>query len=367
MGCARVSVYCSCLFITLLGCLDSVRGDTIFVWSWDGSITRFATNGSSSVLGNLSGWNGPVGLTTDADGNLITGSPSDSRIRRFFPDGSSVIIGMVDSVSALAYDSAAVLYASIPNYTEICRPAFTAGYGYYTLPGTDHTQSNLSYPTGLAIDTNGIIFVANGIGPFGQSTNYPANSVVKFSKSFEFLGVVATNLGNPFGLAFDAAGNLFVSSQARNRIYKITPDGQELIYASTSRLRGPQGLAFDASGNLYVANSLSNNVLKFSASGLTEFATGLLSPSAIAVSPGLRKWEIPKTKLVSASKQPDGSFYFSFKSSPDLRFEIESNTNGVVSNEWSNNGIAAEIFSGDYYFYDRQATNSPAKYYRVVR
>src|SRR5439155_871834 len=75
--------------------------------------------------------------------------------------------------------------------------------------------------------------------------------------------VFATNgLNLPRGLAFDAAGNLYVANYGDNTIEKFTPGGVGSVFASTG-LSSPIGLAFDAAGNLYAANSGDNTIEKF--------------------------------------------------------------------------------------------------------
>ena len=64
---------------------------------------------------------------------------------------------------------------------------------------------------------------------------------------------VSSGLDYPEGLAFDAAGNLYVANSGNNTISEVTPAGAVSTFVS-SGLNGPDGLAFDAAGNLYVAN-----------------------------------------------------------------------------------------------------------------
>ena len=64
---------------------------------------------------------------------------------------------------------------------------------------------------------------------------------------------VSSGLDDPYGLAFDAAGNLYVANYGNNTISKVTPAGAVSTFVS-SGLDDPDGLAFDAAGNLYVAN-----------------------------------------------------------------------------------------------------------------
>ena len=77
-----------------------------------------------------------------------------------------------------------------------------------------------------------------------------------------------------FGLAFDRAGNLYVSNVDSDTIEKFAPDGTDLgVFASTG-LDGPLGITFDSAGNLYACNRGNSPIEKFSPTGadLSVFA-----------------------------------------------------------------------------------------------
>ena len=76
----------------------------------------------------------------------------------------------------------------------------------------------------------------------------PAGVVSSFASGFD----------DPVGLAFDAAGNLYVANLLDNTVSEVTPAGVVSTFAAG--FSGPAGLAFDSAGNLYVANSGSNTV-----------------------------------------------------------------------------------------------------------
>src|SRR5262245_14287247 len=93
------------------------------------------------------------------------------------------------------------------------------------------------------------------------------------------VSIFASGLDGPEGLAFDVAGNLYVTSFL-GHIYKFTPGGARTTFASG--LNDPMGLAFDSAGNLYVADSGSGHVYKFRANGKrTTFACGLNSTTGM--------------------------------------------------------------------------------------
>ncbi len=69
----------------------------------------------------------------------------------------------------------------------------------------------------------------------------------------------ASGLDDPGGLAFDAAGNLYIANDGNNSVSEVTPAGAVSTFVS-SGLSEPDALAFDAAGNLYVANNGNNTI-----------------------------------------------------------------------------------------------------------
>lgn len=127
--------------------------------------------------------------------------------------------------------------------------------------------------------TSSITAVAQGFEPTGlrtdtiYETNYQTSRVELYSPRGKDLGV-AGRLNFPTGLAFDTVGNLYVSSDdpANYSIQKIAPNGTVTVFANTG-LSGPHGLTFDKNGNLYVANINADKVLRFTPAGVgTVFA-----------------------------------------------------------------------------------------------
>jgi DNA-binding beta-propeller fold protein YncE len=78
----------------------------------------------------------------------------------------------------------------------------------------------------------------------------------------------ASGLSYPYALAFDSAGNLFVTDWGNpgvaGYVYKYTSDGVRSTFA---QLGAPLGLAFDSSGNLLVMDEDSGNIYKFTPGG----------------------------------------------------------------------------------------------------
>lgn len=352
------------------------HGDTVYVWSGDETIKRFETNGTFTVLTNgFSGWNGPVGLATDAWGNLYAGIPGDSRIWRFTPEGLPTLVGgMVDSVSALAFDAWGALYATIPNYRAVVRLTYVPGWGYGLDPRwpSNYSTAHLSLPTSLAFDQTGNFFVANNVAPYPFTPGSYSNTVEQFSPAIVYLGTFATNLNQPWGLAFDKAGNLFVSNSGtngylRNTILKFTPDGVRSTFAF-SGLSSPQGLAFDSTGNLYVASAGNGTIQKLTPGGASSiFASGLNSPCAIAIHPGIKFWRAKPVVLAAGVSLRAGAFHLSFTNTPTLSFNAFAATNlSLPASNWTLLGRVPEVAPGQFQFTDLQVTNSSQRFYRVI-
>jgi serine/threonine-protein kinase len=122
----------------------------------------------------------------------------------------------------------------------------------------------------LAFDKAGNLFV----------TAYRNGSLYKFTPN----GVGSSfgyGLENPIGIACDGAGNVFVADLgggggADGSIYKFAPDGTRTTFATGL---DTIGLAFDEAGNLYAAEydgATSNIIYKFTPDGARSiFATGV--------------------------------------------------------------------------------------------
>jgi len=86
---------------------------------------------------------------------------------------------------------------------------------------------------------------------------------------FEVVTVVGEHeLRQPFDVAVDEAGNLFVTDTGR--VHKFGPDGTILAQfgdEGEEALQLAGGLALDAAGNVYVADALAHAIKKFNAQG----------------------------------------------------------------------------------------------------
>lgn len=116
------------------------------------------------------------------------------------------------------------------------------------------------------------LFAANWYFPGTISQITPVGSTSTFASG---------SLGEPEGLAFDSASNLFVADSYAGSIYEIAPDGTQTTFASG--LGDVNSLAFNAAGDLFTCDYYNGDIYEFTPAGAqSTFATGLASPGGLA-------------------------------------------------------------------------------------
>jgi len=149
----------------------------------------------------------------------------------------------------------------------------------------------------LAAGTGNVTITVNGKTATGPVFTYqPSEVVTTVAGEFNTTGK-ADGVGNKAsftsseGLVTDALGNIYVADAGNNKIRKITPDGTVTTFAGTGAMgyqdgpalsatfAQPYALAFDASGNMYVADKLNELIRKITPDGQVSTLAG--SPSAV--------------------------------------------------------------------------------------
>ena len=108
-------------------------------------------------------------------------------------------------------------------------------------------------PWDLAVDRAGNLFVVDS-----QCGELYCGAKVNKITPQGLRTVLASGLSYPSDLAVDNAGNVFVADYERGIIYEYKPDGSRATFASG--LYHPVGPVFDSLGNLFVADNSIGNI-----------------------------------------------------------------------------------------------------------
>jgi sugar lactone lactonase YvrE len=129
--------------------------------------------------------------------------------------------------------------------------------------------SGFSFPVGIAT-FDGYLYVGNsGDGTISQVDTSGA--------SVAFLSGFAGPHG-PFGLSFDAAGNLYFVVHGSGAVYKADPGGTTALLGAVSGLGGVFAEA-TAGGNVFVSDVLEGKLYLLDGSGMHLFASGFAGKS----------------------------------------------------------------------------------------
>lgn len=185
----------------------------------------------------------PTGVVVDAKGNLYVADSGNNRILRFpTPFANSTTV----SGSASPVDTKVDIVLGQPDMFT----SKSANQGGSVSALTLYLSSSHTYVAPLAIDAAGNLWVCdagNGrvlqysAGSLTTGAADPAATLVIGQPGFTVVNAPASvtdrsTLATPGGLAFDSAGNLFVSDSAANRLMVFTPPFSNGMAAS--RLAG---------------------------------------------------------------------------------------------------------------------------------
>ena len=259
-------------------------------------------------------FNQPTGLALDANGNLYVADRWNHVIRRIGTDGmvSTVVgaggqAGAVDGPSdtarlseptGVAVDARGNIFIA-EFYVGTIRKATPDGQ-VTTLAGTlwaqgmqdgEATQARFNSPRGIAVNAWGDVFVADGdnavvrrISPGGQVTTLAGQAGIGGSQDGP---ASQATFGWIWGLALDAANNVYVADRGNHTLRKITPEGEVSTLAGApgqpgsddgaggdARFNQPLGVAVDGMGNVFVSDQQNFTIRRVTPQGAVRTLAG---------------------------------------------------------------------------------------------
>ncbi len=233
-----VQSFCVALAFSLVATAGAAPGDLYVAENQKGVVLKFSPDGTQSTF--VSDVAYPGGLAFDRAGNLFVSAGSD--ILKFAPDGTRTgdrFVADLYSPSALAFDGAGNLFAGYKASGDV-------GILEKLMPSGEQISFAVDRATylALAFDTSGNLLATL------QDSLDGKKSIVSFAPDgtrhrLQFSGGAS--------MAFDKAGNLYVTSDDFTQILKYTPAGEQSVFASGFSFVG--SLAFDRDGNLFAVDS----------------------------------------------------------------------------------------------------------------
>ncbi len=240
----------------------------------------------------------PVGVVYDASGNILF--LEGARVRKlasgvystlantsgtfgFSGDGGPATLARFRSLSGLALAANGDLYIAdsqnnrvrvINGQTGIVTTVAGNGTGGSTGDGGLATSAMLNFPSGLALDGAGNLYITEVLGNRVRkvvlSTNIISTAAGDGTTNFQDgVAATATGLSVPFSVFADQSGNLFIADEGHSRVRKVTA-GTNLISTvagngvldftgdggpATSASINPLAITVDRAQNLYIADS----------------------------------------------------------------------------------------------------------------
>jgi sugar lactone lactonase YvrE len=234
----------------------------------------------------------------------------------------------------------AVLKPTAPTRPDwAARVATMAGNGLSGTVDGAAAGSQFSDPFGVAIDSRGNVYVADGgdsnrirkIGADGAVTTLAGGR-----EGFADGVGSAASFHTPSALAIDRRGNLYVADTGNHAIRKMTPDGRVTTLAGNGKpgfadgkgalaqFNGPVGIAVDAAGMVYVADTYNDRIRRIAPDGSVSTLAGNGQPGEADGAALRAGFDTPSALAVA----PDGALYVADTGNDAIR---KLGTDGLVS------------------------------------
>jgi uncharacterized protein (TIGR03437 family) len=243
----------------------------VFKIDHSGMLTVVAGNARQGFEGDggpatMAALNTPIGLAVDKPGNVYIADTGNNRIRMVSTAGTITTIAGLNNSGGYSGDGGPATFALL----------------------------NLNFASGVAVDSSGNVYFGDmynhrvrRISVSGVISTVAGNGVAGFSGDGG--AATAAQLNYPSGVAIDSAGNLYIADRNNTRVRMVNSEGLITTIAGTgtpglsgdggtalnAELAGPEGVAVDGNGNVYVTDGENSRVVReISTHGVITTAAG---------------------------------------------------------------------------------------------
>ena len=314
----KISTLLSLLFVAIisgncvfaqLGIISTIAGNGVGGFSGDGAAATAAQI------------NHPYAVAIDGSGNIYIADENNNCIRKI---NSSGVISTIAGNGTLGYSgdggAATAAELSLPRGVAVdgLGNVYIADYGNCMIRKVDNsgiisaiagyrvsgsfgdggpaTASGLYFPTGVAIDRVGNVYIADlgnyairKINTSGIISTFAGNGHNGFSGDGG--AATAARIYDATGVAVDGIGNVYIADNGNNRIRKVNSIGIITTFAGSGMaglgsyvgdggaatlayLNHPNSVEVDESGNVYIADSYNHRIRKINRSGIITTVAG---------------------------------------------------------------------------------------------
>jgi sugar lactone lactonase YvrE len=272
----------------------------------------------------------PLGVAVDTSGNLYIADTNDARIRKvtvstgiittvagtgnggYSGDGGLATSAKINAPASIAVDASGNIYIADQANNRIRKVTASTGYistvaGSATVcspatsacgDGNSATSANLNGPSGVAVDAQGNIYIADSGDSRVRKVTASSGDISSVAGTGNLGGCTTSNLEEPTGVAVDSAGDVYIADYQADCIRELTSAGLSTIVGSGSActpstsscgnggsamsatLNNPFAVAVDRSGNIYIGDTADNWVRAVGGNGIRIPASGYINTIA---------------------------------------------------------------------------------------
>jgi Bacterial Ig-like domain (group 3)/NHL repeat len=299
------ALLCGAVFVAALNAaaqapiISLSPGDTIHTVAGTGVAAYSGDNGAatSAALAN------PFSMAADAAGNIYIADRDNHVVRRidltgnittvagngeqgFFGDGGAATSASLNTPTAVAVDLNGSIYIADSNNNRIrvvtngTISTFAGnGNASYSGDGGAATSASLYTPRGVAVDANGVVYIADTDNhAVRKVSGGTISTIAGNSQQQGFYGDNGTassaGLDTPTSVVVDANGKVYVADSNNHRVRLLTGSTLSTFAgngtagfsgdgaaATGAAIDFPLGVSIDLAGNIYIADS-NNNVVR---------------------------------------------------------------------------------------------------------